>query len=379
MELHIERFKTYDIVVLGGGLAGLSCALHLAKNGIGVLLIEKHKYPRHKVCGEYVSNEILPYLNNLGIDPLAHGAVSISKFEISSKKGKSVKTRLPLGGFGMSRYCLDALMFNELKAHADILIDTATDVTFKDDSFTIQTKDKQIIHAKQVIGAFGKRSLLDKTLDRDFIGERTHWMAVKEHYHYDFPSDTVALHNFDGGYCGLSKTESGVVNACYLTSIRSFNSCSGIADFQKKVMSRNPRLEHFFENAQSIFKKPLTISQISFAKKTTVDNHIIMIGDSAGLIHPLCGNGMAMAIHSAKLFSEIYLKESKKPIPVRAKIEQDYNAAWDRAFSSRMRTGAIVQKLLLNNTASNLAYRAATMFPSMVPAVIKKTHGRELV
>ena len=63
-----------DVVILGGGLAGLIASLILTQNGYDVVLIEKKTYPFHKVCGEYISNEVLPYLNSLGIDPIKNGA-----------------------------------------------------------------------------------------------------------------------------------------------------------------------------------------------------------------------------------------------------------------------------------------------------------------
>src|SRR5690606_24208169 len=101
--------KKWDVIIVGGGLAGLTAALHLASNNQNVCLIEKNSYPHHKVCGEYVSNEVLPYLNRLGIDPFSLGAKKISNFEITNSKGVPVKTKLPLGGFGISRYCFDNL------------------------------------------------------------------------------------------------------------------------------------------------------------------------------------------------------------------------------------------------------------------------------
>ncbi|RZK61067.1 MAG: FAD-dependent oxidoreductase, partial [Pedobacter sp.] len=57
-----------EILIIGGGLAGLTASLHLNKLGFDVTLIEKSTYPQHKVCGEYISNEVLPYFNWLGID-----------------------------------------------------------------------------------------------------------------------------------------------------------------------------------------------------------------------------------------------------------------------------------------------------------------------
>jgi flavin-dependent dehydrogenase len=104
-----------------------------------------------------------------------------------------------------------------------------------------------------------------------------------------------------------------------------------------------------------------------------------MLGDSAGLIHPLCGNGMAMAIHSAKIFSELYLKEIHDQEGDRFSLERAYENTWESTFSERLRTGSRIQRLLLNNTASSFAFTTVSRFPSILPYIIQKTHGTSLV
>ena len=117
--------NNFDVIIIGGGLAGLTNAIHLSKSIHRVLLIEKNSYPKHKVCGEYISNEVLPYLNSLGIDPIKVGAKQISKVQISTTKGNLIKSELPLGGFGMSRYFLDSLLLKKVRLNGvQVLKDT---------------------------------------------------------------------------------------------------------------------------------------------------------------------------------------------------------------------------------------------------------------
>ena len=96
-----------DIIIIGGGLAGLVSAIHLSKTDLAVIVIEKNEYPKYKVCGEYISNEVLPYLQQLGADPMTTGAKKITRFLLSTTRGKTIETKLPLGGFGVSRFTLD--------------------------------------------------------------------------------------------------------------------------------------------------------------------------------------------------------------------------------------------------------------------------------
>lgn len=367
--------KKWDIILIGGGLAGLTTALHLANNNFKVCLIEKNEYPHHKVCGEYVSNEVLPYLQSLKIDPFSAGAKKITKFEITDTKGLPLKVNLPLGGFGLSRYTFDNLIFETLKNKANIVFDTVEKIKFENNHFLVSTQRKDIYTADFVIGSFGKRSNLDSYLKRDFMKQNSSWLAVKSHFEYDFPEDTVALHNFNGGYCGLSKTETNAVNACYLATFKSFKKYGDIEAFQKQELSKNPNLKKFYNEAIPIFKKPLTISQVSFHKKNPVENHIFMVGDSAGLIHPLCGNGMAMAIKSAQIFSELFIKAFQNNNFDRAKLEEEYTIQWQKEFGQRLKTGRHIQRVLLNPFASKVGFSLARTIPSLLPNIIKKTHG----
>ncbi|WP_432410622.1 NAD(P)/FAD-dependent oxidoreductase [Rasiella sp. SM2506] len=367
----MQQNTTFDILIIGGGLGGLIAAIVLGKK-YKVLLLEKDAYPRHRVCGEYISNEVLPYLQSIGIDPIAQGAKKIDRFEISTHQGKLIKTALPLGGFGMSRYELDNLLYKKAAEFAEIVIETCTQVDFKDNSFAITTKENLHYKATYVIGAFGKRSNVDKYLHRNFIQKKSPWLAVKAHYEHPFEDDVVALHNFKGGYCGLSKIENNAVNACYLTTYHSFKKVKSIAEFQQKVLSANPFLAKFFQNANPLFEEPLTISQISFEDKQPVENHIFMIGDAAGLIHPLCGNGMAMAIHSGKLLSEIFLQNDFNN---RTILEEKYTKIWSETFLKRLHTGRRVQGLLLQPSLTKAFFNISKMVPSLLPKIIAKTHG----
>jgi flavin-dependent dehydrogenase len=102
-----------------------------------------------------------------------------------------------------------------------------------------------------------------------------------------------------------------------------------------------------------------------------------MVGDSAGLIHPLCGNGMAMAINSARIFSEIVLDQFQKEKFNRNEMELEYTKKWHSEFGTRMRTGAMIQKVLLHPLASKIGFKLAKTFPVILPKIIKKTHGTQ--
>ncbi len=370
----------FDVLIIGGGLAGLTNAIHLSKANINVLLVEKNNYPKHKVCGEYISNEVLPYLTSLDVDPFKLGAQRINRFLLSTPKSKTIEATLPLGGFGISRYTLDEALSKKARENGvSIIKDTVVTIDYINDNFQVSTKNKQQFTAHIVIGAYGKRDAIDMKLNRDFFKNESPFVAVKTHVKGDFPSDLVALHNFNGGYCGVSKVEKEVLNLCYIASYKSFKKFKDIQEFQENVVWKNTYLNEIFKNTEPLFKKPLTISQISFSKKKPVENHVLMCGDTAGMIHPLCGNGMSMAIRSAQLASQLILAYFKKEITSRLELENSYEKAWNNEFKKRINVGHVAASIFNMNHFSELALIGLKSFPRMLPKIIAQTHGKPML
>jgi menaquinone-9 beta-reductase len=365
-----------DVIIIGGGLAGLTSAIHLSKFGLKVIIIEKNEFPKHKVCGEYISNEILPYYDWLDIVISDLKPSKISKMEFSTSSGEVISSDLPLGGFGVSRFELDYYLSKKaIQNGCQIITDTVTDIDFINEEFCVSTYDNVEFQSRIVLGAFGKRSNIDTKLDRSFIQKKSPWLAVKAHYSGDFPNNLVGLHNFKGGYCGVSKIESNKINICYIVDYETFKKYKNLEEFQSKVVVKNPHLKAVFDTSILLFDKPLSISQISFEKKAAVENHILMIGDTAGLIHPLCGNGMAMAVHSAKIASDLILDYFNNKIKSRKELEKRYIEDWNKNFKYRLSAGRLLAKILRNEKLAAIIMKLMIKFTFIVPQIIKQTHG----
>ncbi len=372
--------KIFDVIIIGGGLAGLSSAIHLSKNNFAVLVIEKNDYPKHKVCGEYISNEVLPYLNFLGVDVFSLGAQKIDKFELSTPKNKILRSDLALGGFGISRYTLDNALYEKAKNQkVETIQDSVVDVKFKDDRFTVITKNEISFKSKLVLGSYGKRSNLDINLQREFIQHKSPFLAVKQHVKGNFPNDLVALHNFEGGYCGVSKVENDTINLCYITTFESFKKYKDIGEFQEKVVFKNKYLKAIFQESTAVFEKPITIGQISFSNKSPIEEHIIMCGDTAGMIHPLCGNGMSMAIRSAQMASQLIIDYLQGKIDSRLELEKTYQKSWNKEFRTRLRVGHFVAKLFSKDRLAESMITILRRVPILLPKIIKQTHGKPMI
>ncbi|WP_299121440.1 NAD(P)/FAD-dependent oxidoreductase [uncultured Winogradskyella sp.] len=371
--------EDFDVIIIGGGLAGLTSAIHLSQNDTKVLLIEKNNYPKHKVCGEYVSNEVLPYLNFLDFNPFKFGAKRISKFQLTTHNNKNIEAKLPLGGFGMSRYEMDYQLYQlALKNGVIVLQDLVNEVKLYGDTFQVEMQSKQVHQSRIVIGAFGKRSNLDVKLKRKFIKKKSPYLGVKVHVSGSFPEDKVALHNFKGGYCGVSKVENNHINLCYIADYSTFKKYKNIDAFQEQILFKNLALKQLFQHSNLEFEKPLTISQISFETKSAVENHILMCGDSAGMIHPLCGNGMGMAIRSAQLASELIIDYLKGKIATREALEKSYTKNWKNTFSLRLKVGHTIAYLFRQNWLAPKLLIVLRWFPFLIPLIIKMTHGKPM-
>ncbi len=369
------------VIIIGGGLAGLTASLELARAGVEVLLIEKRNYPVHKVCGEYVSNEVRPYLESLGLDVAGLGAMPIDRLAVSSQAGKILKAPLRSGGFGISRYMLDRSMYRlGVEAGVRFLPDTSvSQVQRTGEGFRVQTAHGDCYESRYVIGAYGKRSSLDVKGDRSFTRKASPYMAVKYHIRYDQPEDLIALHNFKGGYGGISAIEDGKYCFCYLTERSNLKDSGGsLARLEREVLGKNPSLRRIFSEAEFLYERPLVINEISFQKKKCVENGILMAGDTAGLIAPLCGNGMAIAIHGAKILSTLIRRSIRGELG-RAELEEQYRRQWQRAFGARLAAGRIIQPFFGKEWLTGGVLALLRHSPALTRGIIGLTHGNDIL
>lgn len=372
--------QLYDVAIIGGGLAGLSLSIQLSKAGYNVVLFEKEKYPFHKVCGEYISLESWDFITSLGLDLGKMNLPIIKKLIISSPNGKCIEQKLPLGGFGISRYTLDNELCKIAKASGVKIYEETkvNDISFKDDIFTISTPTFSI-QSKMVAGTFGKRSNFDVKWSRSFLQKKNNklnnYIGIKYHVRTNIPADTIALHNFKDGYCGISKIEDGKHCLCYLTTAENLKANNNsIAEMEKNVLQKNPILNEIFSSVEFLPGFPATISQISFDKKTQVENNVLMTGDAAGMITPLCGNGMSMALHGSKIAFHCIDNFLQRKIS-RQQMEDQYTKQWKSRFGGRLRTGRLIQRQFGKETITNIFISAVKPFPFIIQSLIRATHG----
>jgi flavin-dependent dehydrogenase len=285
-----------------------------------------------------------------------------------------------LGGYGISRYKLDFLLANIAKRIGVHLIEeTKVDNVLFDEGFYIRFHSKEI-KARICCAAYGKRSNLDIKWKRNFLEAADkrldNYIGVKYHIKTNWQKNIIGLHNFENGYCGISKIEEDKFCLCYMTNAENLKMCNNdIRKLEEKVLYKNPHLKTIFLNSEKCYSAPVTISQINFNKKTQVENHVLMLGDSAGMITPLCGNGMSIALHTSKIAASL-INDFLKGEITRVQIEHLYEKQWKHHFEKRLRTGRMLQRFFGSDHLSNLFIATFKLLPFLSKPVIKMTHGK---
>ncbi len=365
------------VAIVGGGLAGLIGSIVLARKGIDVTLIEKKGYPFHRVCGEYISNETVPFLRSQKLFPDVLSPIQIKNFQLTAVNGRSATLPLDMGGFGISRHAFDYFLFQEAVKSGVTAVQNheVVSIEFQEEKFLLKLLNSDLL-ADVVLCAFGKRSKLDVDWNRSFTTKRSPYVGIKHHLRTHHQTDLIALHNFEGGYCGISNIEGGKTNLCYLVHRDKLRQAGSISMLEEDWLKKNPWLKSILNNSDFLFDKPETINEISFDTKGPVFNRVLMIGDAAGMITPLCGNGMAMAIRSGKMAADLTAQFCNGKLS-RVDLEKQYARNWQHTFSRQLWFGRQVQNLFGNEFASNVAVQLAVRAKWVAQAIIKGTHGEE--
>lgn len=375
-----------DVVVIGGGLAGCSAAITLAQSGHNVVLSEAKSYPNHKVCGEFMSPHCTDHLRALGVldAVMALRPAMIDKTRITTPDGRDWQAALPGHAIGISRYALDALLVQRAQTLGVRVLDntTITDINGSlDRGFTLNARSggaAQTLHARCTIAAYGKRSGLDRTLNRHFLGQKHPYVGLKNHFIGTPLPASVDLHSFAGGYCGISEIENGMTNVCLLVRQDVFQAVSGgdIAVFIAWMRQQNPALEAWLSQAHPVFERWLSISQIPFTRKTALEQDVLMTGDAAGLIAPLAGDGMEMALRGGRLAAAAtaaFLTGGWSA----PQLRETYPNQWRTAFSPRLRLGRLLQAVMLRPVLLSAGLRIVQQLPALGHFFIRQTRDTQ--
>ena len=365
----------WPVVIIGGGLAGLALSIHLRKKNHDVLVIEQKDYPRHKVCGEYVSNESLHPLYRLcpAISQLALPV--ISRLLITSTGNQTHTCNLQQGGFGISRYVLEELMYHEAQnIGVQFMLNTKVSSVFQaTDRLSLLTTTNGHVYANVVCSATGRNGGIKR--DHPAPKKASRYIAVKYHVKLDRDNNLIELHNFPGGYCGISAVENGKHCLCYIVRASQLKKMNGsISMLETQILFQNKHLESIFTTADFVFDAPLTTSGIRFGVREAAGGNILQVGDAAGEIAPVTGNGMSNALRSAQLLADQIERFLSGSINL-AQLNVMYNSAWKYEFESRIKLSRYIQQLTEWSPLCSLSIATFNLFPPVAQKLVQFTHG----
>ncbi len=308
----------YDLIVIGGGPAGTSAAITAARTGARVLLLERGRFPRHKVCGEFVSSESLDLL--LTLLPAEDSALLSEAVRITGARffldGRVLRAPVNPPAASIARLELDAALWESAAlAGVELSQQSAAQSLTGDGPFVVTTANHKV-QSRAVINASGRWSFL--TQSPDASSEK--WLGVKGHFSEPDVPPSVDLYFFPGGYCGVQPVElqsegknEGRLNACAMVR-------SDVAKSLPEVFALHPALQKRSRNWRPL-SDPVGTSPLIFRPPEPVRGNLLQAGDAAAFVDPFVGDGISLALRSGDLAAKSLLPFFRGDISLPAAAE----------------------------------------------------------
>lgn len=346
-----------SVVVAGGGLAGAAAASLLARGAVPSLLLERTTGPHDKVCGDFVSTEAQAHLAALGFDAGTLGGAAIDRVRLVVGE-RSVEARLPFTALGLTRRRLDAALLDHAAATG---VEVARGVTVRQvDGTALATSGGDLTPATLLL-ATGKADV--RGAKRATAGTLDRLIGFKQYYRPSAATlaelaGVIEIVLFDGGYAGVQRVEGGMVNLCLLVDRRRFD--ASVGDVLADVL-REPRLARLLGQATPLLARPLTISGVPYGfvhyGSEVPGEGAFRLGDQAGVIPSFTGDGMAIALHSARLAAAAVLAGA---------TPSTYHAAFRRDCARQIGRATALQRAIEGRTKQRLLVAGVGLLPGLL-------------
>ncbi|HEV2884209.1 MAG TPA: NAD(P)/FAD-dependent oxidoreductase [Pyrinomonadaceae bacterium] len=353
--------RNFDVAIAGAGPAGTSAAIQLALNGAAVLLIEEKKFPRPKLCGEFISPECVEHFQRLGVkdEMFNAGATSISETVFYSQHGKSVTVPsdwFKTGGtaLGLSRSEMDHKLLERARSlGVTILEETrATDLLYEGERVLgIKVKSGEVTteyFANVCLDATGRNRSLARYGSVDRTKGRARFVAFKAHLENARVSPGACeIYFYRGGYGGLNAVEAGASNLCFIVSANDVKRMGSDADaVMREVVMSNARAAYTLAES-SLCSEWLSVSLETFGRQSlSPAPGLLTVGDAAAFIDPFSGSGMLMALESGQLAADVI---SRFRIFLRQgdafdEVARQYQIEYVKKFQARLRICGMLRR-----------------------------------
>ncbi|HET8889076.1 MAG TPA: NAD(P)/FAD-dependent oxidoreductase [Candidatus Angelobacter sp.] len=357
----------YDLIVVGGGPAGSACAITAARLGAKVLLLEKDRFPRQKVCGEFVSPESLELLHGLLKNGLLEHDLCASAPQVVSSRifldSKSLTLPVAPPAQSIPRFDLDPALFNAAQnAGVAAQEGVAVSEVRRNGLFQVVVAE-QTYTARAVVNATGRWSRLTQF---DVAG-KDKWLGLKAHFTESSPPQSVDLYFFPGGYCGVTPVSANAINACAMVR-------SDVAHTLEEVFAKEPRLWQRSRAWQPLFAT-VTTSPLYFREPETECEGMLLAGDAAGFIDPFAGDGISLALQSGSLAAESIIPFLRGSCSLEL-VHRQYRIAYRKRFTPAFRNASRLRSVLIAPKWVRSAAWAFAGVPGVGKMMVRGTRAR---
>lgn len=351
----------FDVIIAGGGPSGTSAAIRLAGEGIRVLLVEQKKFPRPKLCGEFISPECQRHFENLGVaDAMkTSGPATITETVFYSSGGHHVTVPSSwFGGpaaLGLSRAVMDHVLLQRARDCGVVVKEgtTISDPILEGrDVRGVRLKTdgrEQEYFAPLTIDATGRAHILTRKLHTAEPKSKAKLIAFKVHLRNTrVAPNACEIYFYQEGYGGLSSIEGDKSNLCFIISAEQVKRHYSNPELVvREMVMKNRRAAYTLEQAQPD-SEWLSVSWERFGRQQpSPANGLLAVGDSAAFIDPFTGSGMLMAFESGELAAEVIVRHRDKLVvnQLTDRLCRDYAAEYAQKFDSRLRISGWLRRL----------------------------------
>jgi flavin-dependent dehydrogenase len=371
--------NTFDVIIAGAGPAGSSAAIHLARSGLDVLLVEQKKFPRPKLCGEFISPECEQHFERLGVAvAMSLSAPSkISETVFYSARGQHVTVPSSwFGGtaaLGLSRAVMDEVLLRRAQACGVTVLEGATiNEPILNDNRVRGVRLKLDGHEHEyrapiTLDATGRARILTRKLKTQERRSKPKLIAFKVHLRNTrVAPNACEIYFYPDGYGGLSTIEGGLSNLCFIISaeqVKRHHSDPETA--MREAVMKNRRAAHTLEHARAE-SEWLSASWERFGRqRPSPAKGLLAIGDSAAFIDPFTGSGMLMAFESGELAADVIIRQRSNL----ETLESEYTADYLRKFNARLRICGLLRRAAFKPRLAGLGiaiFGASTQLKSKI-------------